>query len=591
MLGKYLKLLIYICLLTITGLVKANSSVIHLGVLDWRDEVNTGSNWKPTITALEKHFPSKQVELHKLDFEDIANALAEQQLDYLITNPGHYVQLSQTFQLAPLATLNNPFFEQPQQAIGSVVLVLAEQGQINSWQDLRKKNLGAVTYDAFGGFQLIWDELEQRGISPKTDIANWTLTGFPMEQLFSLLATAEVDAIVVRSCLAEMLAAEGQIKLNNYRVIGEQKHQGYPCLSSSQLYPDWPFLSTGKQSAIEVSQVLQALLKPINNQPAQWSAPLSYQPVYELFERLRLGPFAAFPKNPLLKVAYQYRYLLFLILGLLLFSFAHHIRVGYLVSKRGQELKQAMLASQEKQKELEHLSRFAVMGELAAGLAHELNQPLTAIVNYAQGSQRLLQPLNKEEFPLQESLLAAAQKIAAQGERAAEIIRNLRAFMRKGSHGQEALCPQQLLQEVSLFMDTSLQQKNIELKVHLPEKLPLIRANRVEFLQILINLVSNAIDAMQQKSSGRIDVFVEQDTERQVLVFDLVDQGDGLNKETELRVFEPFFTTRSQGMGLGLSLSKTLASAQGASLSLLPHSGGGACAHLEWPLVKELNKI
>lgn len=586
MLGKYLKLLIYICLLTITGLAKANSPVIHLGVLDWRDEVNTGSNWKPTLAALNAHFHNKKIQLHALSLEGIENALAEQQLDYLITNPGHYVQLSQTYQLAPLATLNNPFFEQPQQAIGSVVLVLAEQEQITSWQDLRKKNLGAVTHDAFGGFQLIWDELERRGISPKTDIANWTLTGFPMEQLFDLLAAAEVDAIVVRSCLAEMLAAEGRIQLSDYRVIGEQKYPDYPCLTSSQLYPDWPFLSTGRQSATEVSQVLQALLQSLNQQSAQWSAPLSYQPVYELFERLRLGPFAAFPKNPLLKTIYQYRYLLLLLLGFLLLSFAHHIRVGYLVGKRGQELKQAMLASQEKQKELEHLSRFAVMGELAAGLAHELNQPLTAIVNYAQGSQRLLQQLNKEELPLQASLLAAAEKIAAQGERAAEIIRNLRAFMRKGSHGQELLSPQQLLQEVSLFMDASLEQQNVALKVHLPENLPQIRANRVEFLQILINLMSNALDAMQHKTGGQIDIFVKQDTGRQILVFDLVDQGNGLNTETELRLFEPFFTTRSQGMGLGLSLSKTLASAQGASLSLKPHSGGGACAHLEWPLIK-----
>lgn len=584
MLGKCLGVFICFYLLVITGSVAFASPVIHLGVLDWRDEKTTISHWQPTLSVLKQYFPNHKIQLHQLGLKGITAALENQQLDYLITNPGHYVQLSQTYRLAPLATLNSPFFDLPQQAIGSVVLVPAAQQTIQNWQDLSQLTLGAVTFDAFGGFQLIWDELEQQGLDPKKDIAKWQLTGFPMEQLFDLLAKGEVDAIVVRSCLAEMLVAEGRINLTDYRVVGEQKHAGYPCVTSSQLYPDWPFLSTGKQTAADVSLVLQALLQSVDGQPAQWSAPLSYQPVHELFERLRLGPFANYPRSPLLNAIYQYRYLLIIVIGLLLLVFAHHIRVSYLVRKQGQELRQAMQASQEKQQELAHLSRFAVMGELAAGLAHELNQPLTSILNYAQGSQRLLQQLNKEKIPQQVQLLTAAQKIVAQGERAAEIIRNLRAFMRKGDSRQEALDPKQLLQEVKLFMDASLQQQKVDLWLHLPDELPLIKANRVEFLQIFINLVSNALDAMKAKNLGRIDLYVEQDSLRQVLIFDLIDQGEGLATEVEKHVFEPFFTTRQQGMGLGLSLSRTLAGAQGASLNLFSHSGGGACAHLEWPL-------
>lgn len=584
MLGKCLRRLSLFCLLAITSLAVSASPVIHLGVLDWNDEDKAASSWEPTLVSLQLRFSNKKIQLHQLSLEGIATALAEQQLDYLITNPGHYVELSQIYSLAPLATLNNPFFDLPQQALGSVVLVPAERKEINNWQDLSTLTLGAVSFDAFGGFQLIWDELEQRGLNPQLDVGDWKITGFPMEQLFNLLASGEVDGIVVRSCLAEMLAAEGLINLADYKVVGEQKHTGYPCLTSSQLYPDWPFLSTGKQSAAEVSLVLQALLQPIGEQPAQWSAPLSYQPVYKLFERLRLGPFAAFPRNPLLSALYQYRYFLLLVVGLLLLAFAHHIRVGYLVGKRSQELQLAMQETQDKQKELEHLSRFAVMGELAAGLAHELNQPLTAILNYAQGSQRLLQQRDKQQLPQQETLLAAAQKTAAQAERAAEIIRNLRAFMRKGSSGQEDLDPQLLLQEVRLFVEARLQRQNVNLQLHLPENLPLIRANRVEFLQILINLVSNALDAIQHKTASRINIYVTEDLSKKLLVFDLIDEGEGLTAEAKQRIFEPFFTTRAEGMGLGLSLSKSLAKAQGATLSLLPHSGGGVCAHLEWPI-------
>ncbi|GLR64142.1 sensor histidine kinase [Marinospirillum insulare] len=585
MLGRSLGSLICFYLLASASLPTFANPVITLGILDWRDEAKAASSWEPTLAALKQQFPDKQIELHQLSLEGIADALAEQKLDYVITNPGHYVQLSQTFQLAPLATLNNPFFELAQQAVGSVLLVPVENQTIQTWQDLRGLKLGAVTFDAFGGFQLIWDELAQEGLDPKKDFVKWQLTGFPMEQLFDQLASGKVDAIIVRSCLAEVLAVEGRINLADYRVIGERQHSGYPCLTSSQLYPDWPFLSTGKPTAAEASKVLQALLKSREDQPAQWAAPLSYQPVYNLFERLRLGPFEAFPHNPLLNVIYRYRYLLMLGSGLLILLFAHHIRVGYLVRKRSQALETAMQTTQEKQQELAHLSRFAVMGELAAGLAHELNQPLTAIVNYAQGSQRLLQTLNTQTFPQQESLLAVTQKITIQGKRAADIIRNLRAFLRKGDRGLEQLEPQELLQEVRLFMEARLKQEEVELRLHLPEKTPLISVNRVEFLQIFINLISNALDAMQANSGKKIDVYVSESPASKYLVFNVIDQGEGLSLEASQRIFEPFFTTRKQGMGLGLSLSRSLAAAQGAKLELLPHSAGGVCARLEWPLV------
>ena len=585
MLGRSLGVSICFYLLAITGLPAYASSVIALGVLDWRDEAKAASSWEPTLAALKQQFPDKQIELHQLSLEGIADALAEQKLDYVITNPGHYIQLSQTFQLAPLATLNNPFFELAQQAVSSVLLVPVENQTIHTWQDLRGLKLGAVTFDAFGGFQLIWDELAQEGLDPKKDFTQWQLTGFPMEQLFDQLASGEVDGIIVRSCLAEVLAAEGRINLADYRVIGERQHSGCPCLTSSQLYPDWPFLSTGKPTAAEASQVLQALLKPREDKPAQWSAPLSYQPVYSLFERLRLGPFEAFPHNPLLNAVYRYRYLLMLGSGLLVLLFAHHIRVGYLVRKRSQALEEAMQASQEKQQELAHLSRFTLMGELASGLAHELNQPLTAIVNYAQGSQRLLQAVTTQDFPQKANLLAAAQKITAQGERAAEIIRNLRAFMRKGSSSQEQLDPKKLLQEVRLFMEASLKQQQVELKLYLPEELPHIKANRVEFLQIFINLLSNALDAMQFKLGGKITIHLSLNLATKFLVFDVIDEGEGLTPEASQHIFEPFFTTRTHGMGLGLSLSRSLAAAQGARLELLPHSTGGVCARLEWPIV------
>lgn len=593
-----------------TKLVTAPAT-LNLGILNWNQTetaVADSFTWQATLEALHTHLPHTQIQIEYLNLDGLATALASQSLDYLITNPGHYVELAQTYQLAPLASLKNSWLEQPQQAVGSVVLVSVQRTDLNTWQDLTQHTLGAVSLDAFGGFQLIWDEMHKANLNPLQDIQHWHLSGFPMQQLFDLLAAGTVDAIITRSCLAENLAAQGQINLAHFKALEPKHHPGFPCLVSSQLYPDWPFLSTGTHSLDQQTQVLQALLQGGVTTPAQWSAPLSYQPVYELFARLRIGPFAPFPAHPWLNFFHQHLEKITLGFALLLLLVVHYLRVNYLVKKRSQELILAMQESQLKQQELEHLSRFAVMGELATGLAHELNQPLTAILNYAQGSQRLLH--SSISTTQQASLVEANNLIASQAQRAAAIIRNLRAFIRKEKTQPELLQPAQLLREALSFVQAHLHSHNINLQLQLKTDLPLIYANKVEFLQIMVNLLNNSIDAMQNCNLKQLTLQAQRlpkdtatfttstqsvastpKTQQDSIQIILTDTGEGLDNTTATQAFEPFFTTRSQGLGLGLSLSRKLAQTFNAQLHLYPAAvtnsatanSTGTSAVLIWP--------
>lgn len=574
-------------LLVFSSAIQAQPT-IHLGILDWNNQEQPNwafNSWEPTLQALEKLPYLIKVSYFNLD--QLTTALAQHQLDYVITNPGHYVELSQAFQLAPLATLANPNFNQEHQVVGSVLLVSAQRSDLNTWQDLNNQRLGAVSLDAFGGFQLIWDEFKQNGLDPWLDVQTWHLTGYPMQQLFDLLKTGEIDGLVARSCFAEFLAQQGHIKLTDFKAIGTQKFSDYPCMVSSQLYPNWPFLATSKPSAEQKIAVLQTLLTGTEQHPAQWGAALSYQKVYELFQRLRIGPFAAVSNNHLIQLAHQYSWFLLAATLVLLSLIFHLIRTSYLIKKRSQAIVELMQASQLQQQELEHLARFALAGELATGLAHEINQPLTAILNFAQGSQRLLAqtPLTAKQ---QESLVVANQKIATQSQRAAEIIRNLRAFIRKGATAVTSCDPALLVTEAAKLMEANLNKQQVKIKIQLENDLPNITANRVELLQILINLLSNALDAMQQQNSGTIYLSVYTYLPEHLIIFEVQDEGSGLKELTSQEVFNPFFTTKPQGLGLGLSLSKSLAASAGAQLSLETNSQG-ACARLEWPLDKPTN--
>lgn len=572
------------------GLLFANSPpTLHLGVLDWRDSVLATDYWQPTLRAIHQQLPEVQLELHPLSLQDLEAALAADKLDFVMTNPGHYVQLSQHYPLAPLATLRNPAFDPPQQAVGSVLVVSANDTSIQGWRDLRNRRVAAVHPEAFGGFQLIRDQLERQGLHIQRDVGEWVFTGYPMESLLDLLDAGEVDAVVLRSCLLEALATEGRLRLSDYRVIENRSLTGYPCQLSSDLYPDWPFLSTARQPAEVVQQVMLALLQESSSdqQRPQWSAPLSYQSIYQLFERLRFGPYAAFPQNPLLALLHQYRYLLLLTLGLVILFLAHHLRVSYLVHQRSRELQQLMQEQQQKQTELAHLSRFAVMGELAAGLAHELNQPLTASMNYAQGMLRLLDQSDPEQKqPNHSKLKEATTRIIAQSERAAGVIRNLRGFLRKELPPKQSLDINLLLKEALMLTESRLHTLGINLQLNLPPAPARVYGNRIELLQLFINLLSNALDAMHSTPQAARCLKIDCEQQQDCWVICIKDQGEGIASDQAAHLFDPFFTTRSNGMGLGLKLCQTLVRSHSGSITLTNAPEGGAVARIELPRLK-----
>ncbi|MDR9467588.1 PhnD/SsuA/transferrin family substrate-binding protein [Marinospirillum sp.] len=571
------------------GLLAENpSSRVHLGVLAWRDAPSLQQGWQTTLQALEEQLPEYHLKVHWLDLQELEQAIAGQELDFVLTNPGHYVDLSSRYLLAPLASLQNSSVDPPQQAIGSVVVTLSSREELNDWQDLRGQRLAAVSPDAFGGFQLVQDALEQADFPWQEELASLQFSGFPMEQLLGWLDAGRADAVVLRSCLLESLAEAGAVELSAYRVVAEQKQADYPCLHSSRLYPDWPFLRLGSTNPELARQVTLALLSSHPQKGEvdsyQWTAPLSYQPVYELFERLRLGPFADFPKNPVLAFVQQHRYWLLAALLLVLAVFGHDLRAGYLIRKKTRELKAAEITARQKQQELVHLSRFALMGELTAGLAHELNQPLTAIINYARGSERYLQQPGAQQLPQAQQLQKAMGKIVRQAEQAAATIKNLRSFLRKESPEWQELEPLTLMEEALEFMEAHFRQEAVTVTRDYSSDLPRIRGNPVQLLQILINLLTNASDAMQQLPVAQRQLEVTCKQVGHHLQIQIRDQGPGLTEEAEKLKFTPFFTTKKQGMGLGLGLSLSLTEAHQGQLSLHNTSSTGAVATLKLPV-------
>ena len=576
---------------------------IHIGILDWRTLEDFEQHWLPSLQSLETEMPAHRLVLHAMTLEELNNALAENQLDFLITNPGHYVALSAQYEVAPLAQLQHLKEGLPLNFVGSVVLTHQGRQDLNALADLKGLTIGAVSEESFGGYQLMLDTLHQQFHDVNRWGIDWSFTGFPMDQLVERLLNDEFDAIVLRSCLAEVMALEGSIDLSSLRLIGEQSVHSYPCMISTPIYPGWPLLRTSRANDTLARQVLAALMKSdsvlIEQDVVHWQPPVSYQSVYDVFERLRIGPFAAFPHNPILHWLLIHRYWFYGAFTLLILLVLHNIRAEYLVRRRTHELelsqqrqREAEQTAQHHQDELRHASRFTLMGELAAGLAHELNQPLTAIANYARGSVRHLQRDNQDLLDRRVQLVEASEQIANQADQAASVIRNIRTFLKKDAGEYSWLTIVPVVEDALLFCQTRLNQAQVTPDLQFVSHMPDIFSHRIYLLQILANLITNALDAMVdvEVSQRELRLSISQDAANNRLIIQLFDRGKGIDAAIEKHLFEPFMTTRKEGMGLGLSLSRSLAEALGGELTLINRQDGGAVATLTLPIQQPLQE-
>jgi PAS domain S-box-containing protein len=249
--------------------------------------------------------------------------------------------------------------------------------------------------------------------------------------------------------------------------------------------------------------------------------------------------------------------------------------------KRAQEmLQEAQQTLYTTQVELARVSRLTTVGELAASIAHEVNQPLTAVTNNANACLRLLASRNLEPEVLQRAL----QEIVADCTRTSAVIARIRAFIRKAPAEKSELDINDVIQEVLALAGHELQKNRVLVERHLTKTLPLVRADRIQLQQVLLNLIRNGTEAMSGVTVQSRGLSVESriDESGNVLVA-VRDSGTGLGTDAD-RLFSPFFTTKANGMGMGLTISRSLIEGHGGRLWATPNSPHGAVFSFTLPI-------
>jgi two-component system sensor kinase FixL len=247
------------------------------------------------------------------------------------------------------------------------------------------------------------------------------------------------------------------------------------------------------------------------------------------------------------------------------------------------ERQQTEARLQELQSELVHISRLTAMGEMASTLAHELNQPLSAISNYLEGSRRMLADAGDDRSV---TLRSALDSAADQAIRAGQIIRRLRDFVARGESERRVESVTKLVEEASALSLVGVKDRGIRVQFRFDPAVDLVLADRVQVQQVLLNLIRNAMDSMETSSRRELVISIAPCDGNQVCV-SVADSGGGIAPEIAEQLFQPFVTTKRQGMGVGLSISRTIIEAHGGKIWVEPNPTGGTIFHFTLAVVSE----
>ncbi|KAA0874161.1 EAL domain-containing protein [Nitrincola tapanii] len=322
-------LLRLVCLACLPLTSWAAVTPVHIAVLAFRPAEQVEAQWRPLAEALTATYPEYEFHLHSYNYPELNQAVARRSVDFVLTNPAHYVFLAQRFQLPdPLATLINLEGGQPVTQFGGVIVRLAERTDIQRLDQLEGLTIAAVSVESLGGYLTQAYELLKQGINPSHQV-NTRATGMPHDRVIEALLAGEADVGFIRTGLIERMIAEGRLDAHALTLLNPQEPDRFPSRYSTALYPEWPITALAHVEGDIQRKVLRFLLATTENPELQaqiqfggFDIAADYSAIYKLLRDLKFPPFDEVEPISLHQIWENYAQTLVIILGSTLLLFA-----------------------------------------------------------------------------------------------------------------------------------------------------------------------------------------------------------------------------------------------------------------------------
>lgn len=349
---------------------------VQIGVLAFNGKQQALTRWKPTADYLSQNIPSHQFLIVPLTHDEFSHAINKGQLDFVLTNPGHYVRLEVSFGVTRIATFKTRFNDQVLTRFGSVIFSLKDS-DIRQLIDLRSRKLGAVSQQAFGGFQLAQKELLENHLDANIDM-NLLWLGFPQTDIVHAVLAGRADAGIVRTGILEKMAERKQIDLSRLHILNQKRDEDFPLMLSTALYPEWPLArlpdtdeKLAKNLAVTLLQMPDNAEPALISEGAGWTIPMDYTAVHDLFRQLQIAPYIPVPMG-LIDLWQTYRYWLLL----LVFVFLAGLMTILVILTMNKRLKVSERSLSSHQNQLEEAIRLRT--QQLSDTNHKLQQDITS---------------------------------------------------------------------------------------------------------------------------------------------------------------------------------------------------------------------
>jgi len=516
--------LLFSCYFSALFAAEFNPRNVSVGVLAFRGNDAAKKRWGPTIDYLNEQLPEYRFNLVPKNLEQLNTLTKNQDIDFILTNTGHYVVLESLYGVTRIATLRNLRQGKALDNFGSVIFTRSDRNDINELADFSGKSFMGVKKNGFGGFQVAWREFKHAGIDPFTDFSSLSFSGFPQGAIAHAVIEGRVDGGTMRTDSLEKMAKAGKIKLEDIKIINAQHPEGFPFLLSSQLYPEWPFsmaqhvpLGVAKKVVIALLQIESNSFAAKQGRYSEWTVPSDYQPVHELMKDLKIGVYAEQDEFNLTTFI-QDKWQELLILAVIMVVF---LSLLLLMGRKNRALVKAQQLTKGKFKFL-------------ANIANETQRVMESLVMQGKGLE------NEKASP--ENFL---HKMLEASSKTCRFFKDIHDFSQVEA-GDAVLVKTKfnlldILQNVNKDLADWLLEKKITLNITTGEKVPGQLLGDPERLgQIIFNIIRTAMKFSHQ---GNIDLsvgFVNSSSGKSTLKFEISDANMLINQGQIDMLFDAF---------------------------------------------------